>query len=224
MWFYAVDRNLVEAVLGNLYLGFEGTPHWFWVWSKRVSILILAATITAVFSKNIKKKYLILVVSWFYIPLLLVVGFSFIKTIYVMRYMMFIVPAELLIISIAIFSVSRKWVRVGLFTVVFGATSWFNFWYAPYNTKVDYRSTFSEISQTFQEGDIILSSTSLPFFESAYYARDEDDVYLYNPDKEHLPAYVGAVLIPEEKWMYTIPIDKTSFMINEDGSYEKITR
>lgn len=223
MWFYPVDLNLVGAVIGNFYLGFEGTPGWFWRYSKYVALIIITIALLGIYSPVMNRTRKMMVYMWFFIPLILVLILSYFKVIYVMRYLLFIVPAEVLFICLAIAGIHKKWVQYGVFGVVCIATVWFNCWYAPYHAKTDYRRLFIEINQEIQDEDIILTDTSLPFFESQYYAKNSKQVYFYNPNHQVLPAYVGAVLIPESQWKYEIPAG-TSYIIYENGTYEKITR
>jgi len=220
MWFYPVDRNLAEAVAGNLYLGFEGNPPWFWLLSKYITLVIFALiTLGLLNSSSRNKKWFLFV--WFLFPIALTVGISFIKPIFVARYVLYSTVALVLLVGLGIMAIKNSTVKWGVFCMVLTATVWFNSWYAPYHAKVDFRRTLSGIETQFQKGDIIQAASALAYFETVYYAPDRGAVYLQRSDQSPLPRYVGSVLIPRERWLAEPSAGVNMFTVFEDGSYTK---
>lgn len=81
----------------------------------------------------------------------------------------------------------------------------------------------AEINYIAKPDDIIFSKTPLTFLETIYYARDSAKVFLYNPNWQEPPIYVGRNLMPKEKWRQDFPTyPKRSFLIHDDNSYEMV--
>lgn len=220
MWFYPVDRNLAEAVVGNLYIGFEGNPPWFWPWSKRVTLALLALiTLGLLDSSSRNKKWFLF--AWFLFPVVITVGVSFIKPIFVARYVLYSTVALVLLVSLGIMSIKHSTIKWSVFSAVFIVTVWFTSWYAPYHAKVNFRRTLAEIETQFQKGDIIQAASALAYFETVYYAPVRDAAYLQRFDRSPLPRFVGSVLIPRERWLAEPPQGVNVFTVFEDGSYTR---
>jgi uncharacterized membrane protein len=222
MWFFPVDVNLIQAVLGNIYTGYEGTPHFFWQWSKVLSLAIMSAIVSGVLYPSIRKDYRFFLLAWLIVPLGIVISVSFVRPIFVARYILYTTIAEIILITIGIYAIRYAAIRTFVLSFVFVGTLWFNVWYAPYHQKVDFQSSFRRIQKTYEKGDYILATSALSYFESYYYAQDSDYVFLYNPLREQLPSYVGSVLIPDERHLSKLPGDHTSYLVSENGSYETI--
>ncbi|MCX6794143.1 MAG: glycosyltransferase family 39 protein, partial [Candidatus Gottesmanbacteria bacterium] len=54
-WYFPVDLNLVTSVLGNLFIGYEGTPWYLWTFTKIVSLIILFFVVLALRSHETRK-------------------------------------------------------------------------------------------------------------------------------------------------------------------------
>ncbi len=219
MWYYPVTGELIAALLGSMYAGFEGTPGDLWGWMIAVSAVIAGVILKGYRNKNVKDIYRLLLFTLL-LPLVVVIGISVFKPIYTQRYLIFTTIAEVLLVAMGLFSIYSNKIRAAAIITVISATTMFLFWFPAQHPKRDFRSPFNEINQQFESGDIILNDSALTFFESLYYASDQRSVYLLKEDDLPLPPYVGAILIPSTKWAYEIPSDRRVFMIYEDGSYE----
>ena len=221
MWYYPVTKELVRAILGSMFLGYEGTPDILWEWCAKLSVLILGIIAISFFNESAKKVQRLLLLSLFF-PLIVVLGISFITPIFTQRYLIYITVFEIFLITLGIFSISNKWLKSILVVSVVSFLLFFNTWYPPQNTKQDFQTPFMEINKMMNKEDIILNDSALTFFNAEYYATYPKQVYLLREDDSPLPSYIGAILIPKEKWLKDIPRDKRVFMLREDGNYEII--
>ncbi|MEK7165765.1 MAG: glycosyltransferase family 39 protein, partial [Patescibacteria group bacterium] len=219
MWMYPIDLNLLAAVLGNLYVGYEGTPGFIWPYVQGVSLFILLAALF-LWKAKINRSQTLLWLTWIFIPLFLVLGISLIKPIYVHRYVIFVTVAEVFLISafmVKVLPQTIKW-RIAyafLITIIL-----IDFVAVAFHRKVPIRDTFTEIKSLLKAGDVVYAETPLVFYESLYYAPPYTNVYLYNPQKITPPRYVGSVGMPQAVWATESPsLPQRAFVISEDGSY-----
>lgn len=219
MWMYPVDLNLVTTVLGNLYFGYEGTPGGLWLYMQLTSLLLIIMTLWLWRHKR-KQKELRLLLCWIGIPLLLVLGISLVKPIYVHRYLIYVTVGEVLLVSYFIFSIKKrslqKFIAFGLVSI----TILVNLFVVNFHRKVNLRQTFATIRSQLRESDMIYAQTPLVYYESLYYAPDPTRVYLYNPYQITPPRYVGSVGMPPSVWKNTYPtLPSRAFIIGENGQY-----
>ncbi len=220
MWIYPIDLNLINAVLANLLIGYEGTPGFLWPYMKFFSLGLLILYLLAFLQKRIRQKYLLFFL-WVFTPLIITLSFSFLKPIFVNRYLITVSVAQLFLITICLthlpFKKLKKIIAVSLLVIFI----FFLLYLPPFIKKVDLRSTFNEVNRSSQPNDVVFASSPLVFFESVYYSTNPEKVFLYNPDMIALPAYLGKVLIPTHKQAVSFPIyPNRAFMIYEDGHYE----
>lgn len=219
MWIFPVDTNLVLSVLGNLLLGYEGTPPHLWPFMKVLSYIFIATTICLWRIKSLRKKSL-LFIFWVFVPLAIVLGASYIKPLYVHRYLIFVTVGEVFILSLYTTSIRSPKVVAMVFTTLILVSAAANFWFAPYHTKVNIRQSFLNLNSVLDADDVIFAETPLVYYESVYYAPPDKRVYLYNPDGLTPPRFVGLVGMPEEVWAATFPVyPKRAFLIHENGTY-----
>lgn len=222
-WIEKADFNLLTSALGNLYLGFEGTPVFLWKYTKIVSMAILIVSFVILRLRQ-NKLYAMLLLYCVYIPLLVSLAFSFIKPIFVNRYVIFITVGEILLIVGYLSTLKVNLQRIMGF-ILFGASIIFNLWFAPYHKKTDFRTIFlkinKEITLSSDKKVTILAQTPMSFFEVTYYAEDKSKVFLYNPNLTEVLPYLGSILMPKERWLSTIPSGRVYF-IRDDATFTKI--
>lgn len=109
---WETDRNLVLSVLGNLYTGFEGTPGNLWKIMKLFSLAFLSVVFISLLS-NFKKKRenFILFLLWLFVPTAAVIVISFVKPIFVNRYLISSTVAEVFLLVLAISLIKSKIVK-----------------------------------------------------------------------------------------------------------------
>ena len=77
-WFFPVNVNLIKSVLGNMFLGYEGTPWYLWSWTRVLSLFLFICFCVALIPKKTRRQTIPLFLLIF-IPLVGIIGISFIK-------------------------------------------------------------------------------------------------------------------------------------------------
>ncbi len=219
-WYYPVDFHLLKSVLGNMYLGYEGTPWYLWPYTAWLSLVLVIFFLLGLRSRKHGTLPLLLFLLIFF-SLTSVIGVSFIKPLFVNRYLIPVTVAEVLLVAIALYEIKHRQVRILLAAVLTAGTLWFNFWYPMRHPKLDIRATIGEVNLLRDQDDVILATSPLIFFESIYYSRDPDKVFLYNPAGSPFPWYVGDALISEKQMVRDLPpYPIRAFLVNENGSFD----
>ncbi|MBI5621030.1 hypothetical protein HY949_04570 [Candidatus Gottesmanbacteria bacterium] len=218
-WYFPVNGNLVRSVLGNMYLGYEGTPWYLWGFTANLSLMLLVMFILAIRDKKTRNRNALFLFTVI-VPLTIVIGVSFIKPLFVNRYLIGVTVAEIFLIAFAIESIKNHTLQkiFALCSLLFALG--FNVWYPSQHPKLNIRATIQEVNAMKASGDIILARSPLIFFETIYYAKPGSRVYLYNPHNNPFPWYVGGILVSQDQMTSDLPVYPTrAFLIDEDGSY-----
>jgi Dolichyl-phosphate-mannose-protein mannosyltransferase len=77
--------------------------------------------------------------------------------------------------------------------------------------KSPYRDLARYVKENQLKGDVIVNSTPLTYLEAHYYGLPS---VIYNPNREHIPTYLGSVLINETDDVSTLPIASHYFVIS----------
>lgn len=221
MWYYSVDAQLVKALLGSMYLGYEGNTSSFWKLCSVLSLMIVGIVFYGLRNKENRSLVLLFLLTLF-LPLISVVGFSFIRPIFTPRYLIYTTVFEVFLILLGLLTIPNKVIRNSLIMATVLLTMGFTIWYVPYHRKDDFQKTFEGINRKYKPGDTILVENVLPFFEAKYYAINPASVYVLRTDTTPLPRYVGSVLIPEHTWKLSMPTTGTIFLVKEHGGYETV--
>ena len=223
-WYFPVNLSLVGSAMGNLFLGYEGTPWYLWTFTKVLSLIILFFGILALRSHKTRHTAGIFATQIFF-PLLVVIGISFIKPLYVNRYVIPISIAEVFIVALGMHAIQNTKLQkiAGVLWLVF--IIGFNFWYPDKHAKLDIRSTIDQINAVKTKTDVVIADSPLIFFETLYYSTDKPHVYLYNPDSNPFPWYVGDALVsPSEMVTDYPPYPIRAFMVHTDGTFDVVFR
>jgi uncharacterized membrane protein len=224
LWYFPVDANLVTSVLGNLFVGYEGTPWYLWTFTKVLSIPILFFAVLALRSHKTRQTARVFAAQIFF-PLLVVIGISFVKPLYVNRYVIPVSIAEVVIISLGIHAIHNAKLQkvAGVLWLLFVVG--FNIWYPNKHAKLDIRGTLKQVNAVKSKNDVVIADSPLIFFETIYYSTDKNRVYLYNPDNNPFPWYVGDVLIsPSQMVTDYPPYPIRAFMIHANGTFDVVFR
>lgn len=224
LWYFPVDLNLVTSVLGNLFVGYEGTPWYLWTFTKILSFPILFFAVLALRANKTRLPARVFAAQIFF-PLLVVIGISFIKPLYVNRYVIPVSIAEVFIVALGI-----RAIRNSTFQKIAGVL-WlffvlgFNVWYPSQHAKLDIRETFRQINAVKTKTDVVIADNPLIFFESIYYSTDRNHVYFYNPDNNPFPWYVGDVLVSSTQMVTDYPpYPIRAFMVHTNGTFDVVFR
>jgi len=218
-WYYPVDMHLIKSVLGNMYTGYEGTPWYGWIWTARISIVLWILFCIALIPKKTRQ-----LVFFFFcmvmIPLIVVIGVSFVKPVFVIRYLIPVTMMEIFLLGYAILAFRPTFLKVFLACCLLSFSSWFNIWFPNKHLKTDYRAPMREINALMGAQDVIYADNPLHFFETLYYAKDRNRVYLYMPNGQQFPWYIGDAIV-EPKHIVTQPplYPKRAFVLREDRSF-----
>jgi uncharacterized membrane protein len=223
MWMYPINGTLVSAVLGNLYLGYEGTPGILWPLMQLLTVLFSIAALL-VWRKKALRKQALLFFCWIFIPLCIVLSISLFKPIYVHRYVIFVTVGELFLVTFALTLIHDSRLRMNITIVLIGATILFNFYAPAMHRKLPIRETFTKVIPLLAPTDVVVAQTPLVYYETLYYTPVTNRVFLYNPQRQEPPRYVGSGGMPEETWMSQFPTAPLrAFLIKENGEYEIIS-
>lgn len=222
LWYFPVDLNLVTSVLGNLFVGYEGTPWYLWTFTKVLSLPILLFVVLALRSHKTRQTARVFAAQIFF-PLLVVIGISFIKPLYVNRYVIPVSIAEVFIIALGIHAIQNTKLQkiTGVLWLLFVLV--FNVWYPNKHAKLDIRATLTQINMLKSPTDVVIADNPLILFETIYYSTDKNRVYLYNPDNNPFPWYVGGVLVsPSQMATDYPPYPIRAFMVHANGTFDVV--
>jgi uncharacterized membrane protein len=218
-WYFPVNINLVMSVLGNMFVGYEGTPWYGWKYTAILSVLLLGLFLLAVANRQKRERNLLFMLMVF-TPLTLVIGVSFVKPLFVNRYLIPVTVAQVFLVIAALEAIRNKLLQKFTASAFLLFLIGFNVWYPTQHAKLDIRTPISQINALMGQQDVIFAETPLIFFESIYYSRDRSRVFLYNPNNVAFPWYVGDIIVSEGQMALDIPTyPMRAFLVHEDGSF-----
>jgi uncharacterized membrane protein len=219
-WYFPVDMQLFKSVLGNIFLGYEGTPWNLWKFTARVSVVIFLITMGSMLRKHNRS------ISWYflillYLPLFVILTASVYKPLYVMRYMIPSTIAEIVLIVIALQVIPNRMMQKVVAAVLLCFVIGFSAWNTKYHKKIDMRNTIAQINALQRENDVILVDDALMLYESMYYNTSKSPVYWYNPRGDAFPWYIGDYVITSSQIVKDVPpYPQRGFLIHLDGTYK----
>ncbi len=171
---------------------------------------------------NFKKKTdqnLFLFLSIWGILIPLSVGLiSFLKPIYLPRYLIFATVGFLILLIFILNKLTKK-STIFFFLAIMLLTFFYNRYQIKYRRKADLRKTIEEIKSISGKTDLLYVTDELDYFVAKYYF-DEKRVYIFQKNYQEIPQYVGKVLIPPEQITFKLPIyPQKAFVLKNDGSY-----
>lgn len=219
-WYYPVNFGLVKSVLGNMFLGYEGTPWYLWKYTAVLSLILLFLFFLALARKTTRPRNLYFFLAVI-VPLIVVIAISFLKPLFVNRYLLPVTIGEVFLLTFALESTKNKSIQKLSAAILIIFSLFFNMWYPKEHPKLNIRKTILEVNALKDGDDIILSESPLIFFESLYYGGDRHRVFLYNPAGSPFPWYVGDAIVSSSQIARDLPpYPIRAFLIHEDGSYD----
>ncbi len=74
-----------------------------------------------------------------------------------------------------------------------------------------------------KDTDFIYTRTPIGFLESVYYSKNEDKVFVYNPNNISIPDYIGVnVIFPNVSRINLPPPPSTIFLVEDNAQYSII--
>jgi hypothetical protein len=219
-WYFPVNFQLVRSVLGNMFLGYEGTPWYGWFYTGILSLCIFVFFIHSVIPSKTRKQNLLYIIICI-VPLCVVIGVSFIKPLFVNRYMIPATVAEILAITSGIYAIKNKYIQRIAAAICLLFVVWFNWWYPQEHPKLPIRATITQINMLLGKNDVIYATSPLIFLETKYYAKDRSRVFFYNISDNPFPWYIGDTVVTKHDIISTLPTYPTkAYMIKEDATFE----
>ncbi len=218
-WYFPVDFQLIKSVLGNMFIGYEGTPWFLWRYTTIISVIFLLLFVLSLKSPKTRNRNLLFFIVIF-VPLIVTIGISFIKPLFVNRYVLPVTIGEIILLALSIEAIQnakiQKLVAAGLLLFVIGV----NIWYPGQHLKLNIRQTVKEINMVKKPQDMILVETPLLLFETIYYSDNRDIVRLYNPNNSPFPWYIGDAIFSPSQMVKDFPeFPLRAFFIHNDGTF-----
>lgn len=230
-WIQKPDTFLKLDFIGYFYLGYE--PNVFFKnidYLKKIIkflglffVFFILLSIKIIGFKKLKEDRLfILLLSWGLITPLTIYLFSFIKPIYLPRYLIFSLIGLIFFIIYLLNALPKKLMIIFL-TIILIFSSLYQKTQIKYRQKKRIDLVVKEIKQLAKKNDLLYVEDYLDYFPAVYYFNDQNRVYIYNSEikYEEIPYYVGKILIPKYKIINKLPIyPKKAFILKSNLSYE----
>ena len=134
---------------------------------------------------------------WALLPPAIILLTSFVKPVFVPRYVIFSSVGLLLLFVGGLERASPR-VRAGLLVVLFGLAVHYQVLQAHRHTKGSFRETLTPLAREAGPDDVLLVTGELEFFPALYYF-DPDRVFVFGRPYSAIKPYTGKVLIPPHK-------------------------
>lgn len=221
--FWTQPLSFSESIntLGILFTGYEMVWQFYTKYIPYVSVAIVAI-LAYFFSRKIRKDPILsLLLLWAFGAYFSVAIISFIKPIFVPRYLIFAVPGFLALLAYIMEHVSPK-TKVLIAAVLLLITAHYSYKSSLYKRKGDIRKTMHEIHNIADSNDVIYVQDASLYFTAAYYAKGKQ-VYIYQPP-EQVPYYIGLAIVPKNAYTNLLPTyPKKAFMLKNDYEYDIIS-
>jgi len=180
--------------------------------------IVTASTISKTIHNNKNKSiFLLLFICSFFIPLF-VLCISFIKSIFLPRYLIFSTIGLLLLFSY-LFPKTKKNTEILLFAILLTVSLSFAQIQIHSRTKANIRSVAKIIKALIHPQDVVYVTHEFNFHPLQYYINDKQ-VYIYGKTYEGLPWYIGKVLISPNNITQSLPLyPKRAFILKDDLSF-----
>ena len=217
-------KNIVSFI-GELYTGYEKDFVFFDKNIFNLSLFLLMIVIWGFFllknfKKNEKRLFVYLFIWALFVPFFINI-FSFIKPVFLPRYLIF-ASLGLSLLIIFIIDKSSLILKLIILSILLNFTFNYHKLQIKERKKSDFRKIVKEIDHLSSKNDYIYVLNELDFFPVIYYVDSDkkDNVYIWGKTYEEIPNYVGKVLIPKEKIANSLPnYPQKAFIITPDGNY-----
>lgn len=218
-WYYPVDTQLIRSVLGNMFVGYEGTPWYGWPYTRILSLILLGLFALTTTNATTRRRSG-LFFSVVFIPLLLVIGLSFIKPLFVNRYLIYVAIGEVFLVTYALEAISKAWIQKLAAGIIILFLITMNMWYPKEHAKLAIRPVMEEINTLITPNDAIYADDAIMYMETKYYAKNRSRVFLYNPSGSAFPWYIGDAVVAKENMQTSLPqYPNRAFIVHNDGTY-----
>jgi len=219
-WYFPVDARIIKSALGNIFLGYEGTPADLWQFTARLSLVFIVIALVALSQAQTRARNGFFFLMTF-VPLVTILGISLYKPLFVNRYIMPATIAQVFLIALAIELIRNKFLQKIAAATVLVFIIGFNLWYPSRHPKKDIRSTVYEINGLADANDVILTDSPLILFETIYYSNNPSRVFWYNPQETEFPWYIGDIAFSPSQMVHELPpYPIRAYIIHTDATFE----
>lgn len=181
------------------------------------SIIIFAFIVNQKSNTDHKKIFKLLFIWAVGIPFFIILV-SFIKPIFLDRYLIFSTVGLLLLLVYSIEKMSRP-ISVVLLIFFIVISICLQSVQTLVRAKIPVKKSILEIKSLMKKDDLLYVTSELDYFTVLYYLQ-EDRVYIYSQNYENISDYIGKVLISKEKIALNLPFyPKKAFILNSNGEY-----
>ena len=213
-WIQKYDVDNLVNFIGRLYTGYEREFRFFEKSIFPFSI-ILWALLTFGYLKIKKERYLF---TWAIVIPLFVVLVSFVKPLFLPRYLIFS-TVGLVLLLVTIVEKLPLYLRALVVAFILAVSLNYNRLQIKERKKANFKTSVNEIKALMKKDDALYVTNELDFFTVQYYSAD-NRVYIWGKTYEEIPAYVGKALIPKEKLTQSLPLyPRKAFVLSTDGQY-----
>jgi uncharacterized membrane protein len=213
-WILSPGKGFVVHLVTSIFSGHEPTfasltPAQVWLFALVLLPIVLWSVLAAwrVLHENgtgesgVGKRELAfqftLVLLWALLPAVLTYTLSFVKAVFLPRYLVFS-TVGLLLLMISGVERARLWARVAMIAALYAISIDYQVIHAHRHSKGQYRETISQIAAIAGPGDVLYVRGEYDFFPAQYYF-GERRVFLVSKGYQQIPAFAGKVLIPAER-------------------------
>ncbi len=224
-WYFPVNLQLVLSALGNMFTGYEGTPWYGWGYTAYLSLILAGFALFALMDRKNRNRTSLFILFGA-LPLAVIIGISFVKPLFVNRYLIPSTIAEVLVIVAALDAIKNRMFQKITAAVLMVFVLWINWWFPPQHPKVPLRNTMLEVNALSRNTDVIMADNALIYLETLYYAHNRSQVFLYNPQNAPFPWYIGEALMTPGRMKadFSVFPPSRTFLVHGDASFEVIYR
>ena len=179
-WYFPINIQVLRSVIGNIFVGFDGTPSSLWSITALLSLILCLFFFWAIRNRQ-RRNYIGLFFLTAFIPLMTTMGISLVKPVFVNRYVIASTVAEVFLVIFAIETIRNPVLQKISVVLALAFIVGFNIWYPDKHAKLDIRSSILEVNTLLTPQDYIYADSPLIFFDSIYYSKDRSRVFFYEP-------------------------------------------
>lgn len=186
-----------------------------------ISLLVMGIVTLGVTSrwKQRNKLHFILILGWALGIPLVVFLISFLKPVFLPRYIIFSTVGMLILLILCFEGIKNKYIRYGFIAVMILLSLRYSSIQIEMRKKAPLKKIFYSIQSEMGKNDVLYVTHEYDLQPAQYYLPSKK-VYLYKKTYEELPWYVGKILMSKSMFIDTLPqYPARAFILNNDGTY-----
>jgi len=239
-WILSPGKRFVVHLVTSIFSGHEPTfaslaPPQVWLFTSVLLPIVLWSILAAwralhensagepgVTKRELAFEFTLLLL-WALLPATLTYTVSFVKAVFLPRYLVFS-TVGLLLLMISGIERARLWARVAMVAALYTLSIQYQVMHAHRHSKGQYRETIAQIAAIAGPDDVLYVRGEYDFFPAQYYF-GERRVFLASKGYERIPAFAGKVLIPAER-VREIPetSDGRVFVLTNDRQWQEVAK